>query len=93
MPLDEAIALAVKQAICNNIMRDFLKKHGSEVENMLFEEWKWEEYAAAQRAEGREERQVEIVRNMAKSLGSKDIANLTGISLPTVEKILLSSAT
>ena len=26
-----------------------------EVENMLFEEWKWEEYAAMQKAEGREE--------------------------------------
>ena len=97
MPLDEAIALAVKQAICNNIMRDFLKKHGSEVENMLFEEWKWEEYAAMQKAEGREEGhkegQAEIILNMAKSLSPEEIAKLTGIALSTIREVLMPATT
>lgn len=91
MPLNEAIAQAVKQAICDGIMRDFLREHGSEVENMLFEEWKWEEYAAAQKAEGREESRTEIVLNMAKTLDPKDIAALTKIPLPVIEKILAAN--
>ena len=42
LPLNKAIAEAVNQAIHNNVMKDFLSQHGSEVENMLFEEWKWD---------------------------------------------------
>lgn len=91
MPLNEAIAQAVKQAICDGIMRGFLREHGSEVENMLFEEWKWEEYAAAQKAEGREEGRTEIVLNMAKTLDPKAIAALTKIPLPVIEKILATN--
>lgn len=36
---EEAIVIAIRQCIQNNIMREFLKQHGSEVENMLFTEW------------------------------------------------------
>lgn len=36
-------------------MREFLQKHGSEVENMLFTEWNMEDALRVTREEGREE--------------------------------------
>lgn len=101
LPLNKAIAEAVNQAIHNNVMKDFLSQHGSEVENMLFEEWKWEEYAAMQKAEGREEghkegrkeSQTEIILNMAKSLSPEEIAKLTGIALSTIREVLMPATT
>lgn len=97
LPLNKAITEAVNQAIHNNVMKDFLSQHGSEVENMLFEEWKWEEYAAMQKAEGRKEghkegrkeSQTEIILNMAKSLSPEEIAKLTGIALSTIREVLV----
>ena len=64
---------------------------------MLFEEWKWEEYAAMQKAEGREEGhkegQAEIILNMAKSLSPEEIAKLTGIALSTIREVLMPATT
>mgnify|MGYP001073148927 FL=1 len=72
---------------------------------MLFEEWKWEEYAAMQKAEGREEghkegrkegrkeSQTEIILNMAKSLSPEEIAKLTGIALSTIREVLVPATT
>lgn len=97
LPLNKAITEAVNQAIHNNVMKDFLSQHGSEVENMLFEEWKWEEYAAMQKAEGRKEGhkegQAEIILNMAKSLSPEEIAKLTGIALSTIREVLMPATT
>jgi hypothetical protein len=53
--LDKAVSLAVKYCIDNNVLRDFLKKHGSEVFNMLYSEYSFEEEAAVIREEAREE--------------------------------------
>jgi predicted transposase YdaD len=53
--LDEAVSLAVKYCIDNNVLRDFLRKHGSEVFNMLYSEYSFEEEAAVIREEAREE--------------------------------------
>lgn len=68
---------------------------------MLFEEWKWEEYAAMQKAEGRKEghkegrkeSQTEIILNMAKSLSPEEIAKLTGIALSTIREVLVPATT
>ena len=46
---------AIKYCIDNNILKDFLKRHGSEVENMLFAEITTEEYGEIRFNEGREE--------------------------------------
>jgi hypothetical protein len=45
--------------IGNDILKDFLEAHASEVVNMLLTEWNTVEYGEVQREEGREE-----VRNM-----------------------------
>jgi hypothetical protein len=41
-PLEEALPSAVKYCIDNHILEDFLRKHGSEVINMLTGEWNWD---------------------------------------------------
>jgi hypothetical protein len=57
--LDEAVRLAVKYCIDNNVLKDFLRKHGSEVFNMLYSEYNFDEEAAVIREEAREERREE----------------------------------
>jgi hypothetical protein len=55
MPLGEAITEAVRQCIRQGILADFLGEHGSEVMNMLLEEWNWDEAKEVWREEVREE--------------------------------------
>ncbi len=100
MPLAEAIASAVKQAIRNDIMKDFLTKHGSEVENMLFEEWDWEAYVAVQKEESHEqgikegiekgasEMLSQVVHSMVRTMMPEDIAAALSLPLPQVLNIL-----
>ncbi len=103
-PLEKAISAAVDQAIQENIMKEFLEKYGSEVQNMLFEEWNWEEYAAVQREEGRKEGRKEgikegreegavemlskMIRTMAESLNPEEIAGSLKLPLSQVQSIL-----
>ena len=42
----EAIAKAVKYCISHGILLDYLKEHGSEVVNMIFTEWNWDDAKA-----------------------------------------------
>jgi hypothetical protein len=70
MPLGEAIAAAIRQCIGEGIMADYLKKQGSEVENMLMTEFNidiakevWMEEA---REETREVTKLETARAMIK---------------------------
>lgn len=95
-PLDEAISAAVNRAVQEGIMKKFLQEHGSEVRNMLFEEWNWEQYVAAQREEGREEGRIEgenrILRQavaiMMSSMPPEKIADALCVSLSRVQAIL-----
>jgi len=43
MDRDTAISRAVGDCIRQNVLKDFLEKHGSEVHNMLFGEWNWDD--------------------------------------------------
>lgn len=52
---DDAIARAIQDCVKANIMKEFLSKHGSEVENMLFTEWNWDTALKVQKEEGEEE--------------------------------------
>jgi len=94
--LNEAIPAAIKRAIQNDVMKDFLAQHGSEVENMLFEEWDWEEYASVQREEGLEKgrkegeefAQASIIRKLGKSYGAEAIAKMLEMPLSFVQEAL-----
>ena len=52
---DEAVEDAVVYCIRNNIMKEFLELHGSEVRNMLLSEWSMDEALEAAKEEGMEE--------------------------------------
>jgi len=55
LPLDESLKLAIKYCVENNILRDFLKKHGSEVYSMLYGEYRVEDEIAVVAREARED--------------------------------------
>ena len=53
--LEDAIRIAIEQCIRQDIMREFLETHGSEVFNMLLGEWKLDEAMEYKEQKGREE--------------------------------------
>jgi len=55
MSLPNAIKLAIKTCMSKNILVSFLKYHGSEVENMLFNKWNLDEALAVRYEEGTED--------------------------------------
>lgn len=50
--LAKAIKNAIRKCIQADIMKDFLTRNGSEVENMLFTEWKWDTALRVREQEG-----------------------------------------
>ncbi|MDR2305225.1 MAG: Rpn family recombination-promoting nuclease/putative transposase [Treponema sp.] len=68
---DEAIRLAVKDCIANDILKDILETHAAEVMNMLMTEWNWDDAKEVWFEEGMEkgmEKGMEEGRNMVLEL-------------------------
>ena len=94
--LEEALRDAVKYCIEQNILKEFLEEHSTEVINMLFEDFTVEEIAAIRAKEALEygmERGIEkekriIARNLLES-GAKPeyVSKITGLSLEEIEKL------
>jgi hypothetical protein len=95
-----AITKAVQWCIGNNVLRGFFEENGSEVINMLFDEWKLEdalvvereegreEGREAGREEGREERDAEIAKNaLREGLPLEFIQKITGLSTETIQNL------
>ena len=55
LSLAESIKAAVKYCIENNILKEFLEANSSEVLNMIFQEWDWDEAKEVWQEEAREE--------------------------------------
>ena len=53
--LDESLKIAVKYCIDNNVLKNFLEAHSSEVTNMLITEWNWDEALDVRYEEGFEQ--------------------------------------
>jgi hypothetical protein len=94
--LDEAVRLAVKYCIDNNVLKDFLRKHGSEVFNMLYSEYNFDEEAAVIREEAREEGMEQGIEKekliIAKNLLDKGstiefVHEITGLSLEEIAEL------
>jgi hypothetical protein len=90
----EAMTLAIRWCIAHNILRPFLETHGSEVINMLFDEWKLEDALVVEREEGREEgeerKQTEIAQNaLAEGLPVEIIQKITGLDSETIKQLSL----
>ena len=87
------LAIAIKEAInfCieNDILRDFLKKYGSEVANMLNVEWNWDDAIEVAREEAMEECIEKVARNLKESgtLSLEQISQASGLSVEEIEKL------
>ena len=77
--LAKAIKIAIRRCIQANVMKDFLTKNGSEVENMLFTEWNWDTAFRVQKEEGREEGGLQMLCNAVVN-GMMTLANALKMS-------------
>jgi hypothetical protein len=85
---EEGVKAAVKHCINRGILKDFLELHSSEVFNMLFTEWNWDDALAVRYEEGREEGREEIARNaLAKGLPPDIIGEITCLDIETIRHI------
>jgi len=79
MDRDAAISRAVGDCIRQNVLKEFLEEHGSEVHNMLLSGWNWDDakrvWQKEAREDGQEERLNEILDLMKKGYTSTDIEN------------------
>jgi hypothetical protein len=71
--LDKAFRSAINYCIKNNILRDFLKKHGSEVLNMLYAEYDPEVEMRVVREETREEDRQYFLELLNQDLTKEEI--------------------
>jgi predicted transposase/invertase (TIGR01784 family) len=55
MTKEEAMTEAIRYCVRADMMAEFLSKHGSEVENMLFTEWNWDTALDVRYKEGHED--------------------------------------
>ena len=109
MSRSEAVKKAVKDCISENIMAEYLLKNGSEVENMLYFEWKEEDaikYAKEEgyedgfgdgisvgKAEGKAEERKEMIRKFSKKLSPEDIAETLHVAKEYVLDVLKDDGT
>jgi len=64
--LKEAITLAINYCVERNILKTFLKTHGSEVINMVLTEWKFEDALRVREIEAKEEANKETFDKLEK---------------------------
>ncbi|WP_232616850.1 Rpn family recombination-promoting nuclease/putative transposase [Treponema primitia] len=77
MPLEQAVTEAIRYCIKNRILARFLEEYGSEVTNMMFGEWDWDEAKEAWQEEAREEMEAKyqpILIENRQALAEKDCA-------------------
>jgi len=89
LTLEESVRNAVKYCIEHGILKDFLKKHGAEVVNMLFDDISVEEIAEIRAEEAREEG-IEIGRVEAQEEDRKFFISLLdqGLSVDEIKQRL-----
>jgi predicted transposase/invertase (TIGR01784 family) len=95
--LEEAGRNAINYCIKNNILKDYLEAHASEVLNMLLTEWNQDEAIEVAREEGREEGREDghkeekliIAKNLlAEGSTPEFVQRITGLSLEEIERYL-----
>ena len=86
--------------IRNNIMKEFLELHGSEVSNMLLSEWNMDEALEVAKEEGMEEafadgveyglaaEREKNIRALRRKLSAEDIAETLEVPLDYVLKVM-----
>jgi len=88
LTLDKSIEYAVKYCIDNNILKEFLKEHGSQVTSLLFYEYDYDTHMSVVREEGSEEKAEQVARNaLAEGLPVEVIHKITGLSTETIQSL------
>ena len=87
---EDAIRKAIQYCLEHDILKDFLEKNASEVENMLLTEWNWNDAKQVWYEEGREEGREEgivaaALNALAKGFSIETIHDITGLD---AEKIM-----
>ena len=98
--VEEPLSKAIKTAIKTGVLRNYLERKATEVENMILTEYDYDTDIAVQREEayeeglskgisqGAEQKAVETAEKMLENCLSKEIiANCTGLSLEEVEQL------
>jgi hypothetical protein len=97
MGKEEALISAIKYCISGNILRGFLEEHASEVVNMLYTEWNWDDAKAVWQEEAaetaREEDEKRFYQDKLESAQKmkkwgdpvEKIVDVTGLSYEDVE--------
>jgi hypothetical protein len=82
LSLANSVENAIKYCVENNILKEFLKEHGSEVVSMLFYDYDIDTHISVAREEEREE----IARNaLAKGYSVEAIHDITGLSPEVIQ--------
>jgi len=100
LSIEESVKKAIKYCIDHDILKHYLKKHASEVVNMLFEEISIEEIVAIRSREAREEGREEgleqgrenekiiIAQNLlSKGSSLEFVQEITGLDLETIQRL------
>ena len=86
--ITEALEKAVKDCIRDNILRDFLKKYGIEVINMMNHEFNMEDAQRVWKKDGRIEGKIEVAKKLLRRGNSVEIvAEDTELTIEQVKKI------
>jgi len=87
--LEKAADSAINYCIANNILKEFLEAHASEVLNMLLTEWNQDEAVEVAREEGREQEKLIIAKNLlTKGMSPEFVQEITGLSLEEIEELI-----
>ena len=82
-----AARFGVADCVKENILREFLEKHGGEVVSILNREWNWDEALEVRAEEAKEDRSEEIAQNLFDVLDVETIAEKTKLSLGRIIKL------
>ena len=88
MDLTQAIEAAIKYCIDHNIMAEYLRKYGTEVCGLLYQEITYKDIAEVRYDEGREEGVISVARELlSTNLTIDEIARVTGLTHEEVDHL------
>ncbi|MDR2584127.1 MAG: hypothetical protein LBC75_11655 [Fibromonadaceae bacterium] len=80
MDRDGAIKRAIGDCIRQDVLRDFLKEHGSEVRNMLLSGWNWDDAKRVWQREAREDTLEEVFSLLEQGLSLTEAKKKLGLN-------------
>jgi predicted transposase/invertase (TIGR01784 family) len=85
LDLTESLKKAVEDCVKNNILKEFLQKHGGEIVNILFREWNLDDALEAREEYRAEQIAEDLLRD---GMSKETVAKYTKLTIVQVEKII-----